>query len=233
MDNRVIFVLGMGRSGTSALTRVIALCGASLPSGLLPAGWSNPTGHWEPTAALELNDRFLAVDGSDWYDVRLPGRIPVDSSRGAEFVARIRTFLAGIDAPGPLVLKDPRITALSPFWFAAARSIGRGVSVVIPVRNPMEVAASLATRDGLSTEHSLALWLKYNLLAEQASRGLPRVFVAYDSLLEDWRKEVGRIARGLGLPLASSAQVDAFLDPDLHRERRPFAASDAPAARST
>jgi hypothetical protein len=170
---------------------------------------------------LDLNDRFLGVDGSDWYDVRMPRKIAVNSARGAEFVGQIRQFLTGIDAPCPLVLKDPRITALTPFWFAAARQIGRGVCVVIPVRHPTEVAASLARRDNLPIEQSDALWLKYNLLAEQASRGLPRVFVAYERLLADWRKEVGRISHGLGLDLVPSAEVDDFLDPELRRERRP------------
>ena len=32
-----LFVLGLGRSGTSALTRVLSLCGAALPAGLLGA----------------------------------------------------------------------------------------------------------------------------------------------------------------------------------------------------
>ena len=41
---RAIMVLGMHRSGTSALTRVISLLGADLPHGLLPPTQTNEAG---------------------------------------------------------------------------------------------------------------------------------------------------------------------------------------------
>jgi hypothetical protein len=60
----LLFVLGMGRSGTSALTRVLSLCGAALPPGMLGADAGNPRGYWEPRAALGINERFLYRHGS-------------------------------------------------------------------------------------------------------------------------------------------------------------------------
>jgi hypothetical protein len=56
---RLIFVLGMGRSGTSAITRVLSFCGGSLPNRPLGANERNPTGHWEPLDVLNLNEAFL------------------------------------------------------------------------------------------------------------------------------------------------------------------------------
>ncbi len=38
----ILFVLGMGRSGTSALTRVLSLCGGTLPAKLVGANAGNP-----------------------------------------------------------------------------------------------------------------------------------------------------------------------------------------------
>ena len=66
-----LFVLGFGRSGTSALTRVLSLCGAALPAGLLGATAQNPRGCWEPRAAIHLNEAILRRHGSSAYDLTL------------------------------------------------------------------------------------------------------------------------------------------------------------------
>jgi len=66
-----LFVLGMGRSGTSALTRVLSLCGAKLPAGMMGADNGNQRGYWEPRAALLLNRAILERHGSAWWDPSL------------------------------------------------------------------------------------------------------------------------------------------------------------------
>jgi hypothetical protein len=219
----VLFVFGMGRSGSSALTRVLSLCGGTLPGALVGATDGNPLGHWEPEGALSLNQDFLSQHGATWFDptLRLQGEVAFTAGQRSLYLGQIRTFLAPF-ATAPLILiKEPRITALSDFWLEAARQLGLSVAVVIPVRHPEEVAASLAKRDQASPELASALWLKYNLLGERESRPYPRVFVEYSSLLRDWRVEVARIAAALSLDLSvrDEAAVDSFLRHDLHRQR--------------
>lgn len=104
----------------------------------------------------------------------------------------------------------------------AAQNERLAVRVVIPVRHPDEVAMSLATRDGLVRGHSDLLWLKNCLLAEHASRGMPRAFVDYPRLVADWRREAQRMSSGLALDfsVADADAIDAFVTPALHRERR-------------
>jgi hypothetical protein len=222
-ERQAIFIFGMGRSGTSALARVLSLCGASLPERLIGANAGNPKGYWEPLDALVLNEDFLSRHGATWYDptLRLQSDLIFDDRDRADYVDRIRTFLESCPGGRPVVLKEPRIAALSDFWFEAARRAGFALNIVIPVRHPAEVAGSLATRDGASLELSSALWLKYNLLAERQSRGLPRVFVEYSNLLSDWRQEVDRISAALSIVLAERDEIaiDAFLSRDLHRSR--------------
>ena len=60
-----ILVVGMHRSGTSALARTISLLGARLPSDLVGPNEGNPHGHWEPQEIVNLNDKMLADAGSD------------------------------------------------------------------------------------------------------------------------------------------------------------------------
>jgi hypothetical protein len=220
----IAFVFGMGRSGTSALARALSLCGGVLDATLLGADDGNPKGYWEPLNALHLNEEFLTRHGSTWFDptLRLQSEVVVDSAERDAYLERIKTFLRGLP-PAPLhIIKEPRITALSDFWFDAAREIGFRLAAAVPVRHPEEVSASLAARYRISPELASALWLKYNLLAERHSRGLPRVFIEYSSLLQDWRAEVSRIEAALSIDLSvrDEAAIDDFLSPDLQRQRR-------------
>ena len=219
----LVFVLGMGRSGTSLLTRVLSLCGASLPDRLFGPAEGNPTGHWEPLAALELNEAFLARFQSSWYDptFRLQDEGAIAGPERESFVGQIYDFLLSCPAASLLVVKEPRITALFEFWRDAATRAGFTVKIAIPIRHPREVAASLAARDGVSPELSDVLWLKYNLLAERNSRSFPRVFVDYPRLVKDWRAEVTRIITSLALPSAQpdEASIGAFVTAELYHQR--------------
>jgi hypothetical protein len=223
MDRQVIFVFGMHRTGSSALARVLALCGASLPESILGPEAGNPTGLWEPAQAVKLNDDFLFQHGATWFDptLRLQSEIVFEEQEREAYVDRIRMFLEASTSKPLLVIKEPRITTLSDFWFEAASRAGLTVKAVISVRHPSEVSASLAVRDRASFELSNALWLKYNLLAERRSRGLPRVFVEYPNLLNDWRHEVARISEALSVDLSNSdgPRIDEFLRKELHRQR--------------
>jgi hypothetical protein len=207
----------MGRSGTSALTRVLSLCGAALPLKTLPADVANPRGYWEPQGALDLNIAFLSRHHSSWYDDDL--ELEIDEEPNG-FIDEIASFLAvGFEPEGPLVIKEPRVSALLPFWLEAAARAGLRSTIVHSFRRPDDVASSLRVRDGLSTAQSYALWMKYNLIAERGGRGLPRVFVAFEDLMSDWRPLVARCAEKLSLPLrvdaAAAAAIDEFLESGL------------------
>lgn len=219
----ILFVLGMGRSGTSAITRVLSLCGAALPEGMLGAMRGNPTGHWESRAAVNLNDKILHRNGGGWYDptLRLEAKDAFDAKERAACIAEIREFFSTLPSAPLVVLKDPKITVLTGLWFEAARSAGFDVATVIALRHPHEVVASLTAPGGVSSELSSALWLKFTLVAERNTRSLPRVVVDYANLLDDWRREVARVSAALDVDLNArdESAIDEFLSPDLHNQR--------------
>lgn len=218
-----LFVLGMGRSGTSALTRVISLCGAALPARLLGADASNPLGLWEPRDAMDINEEILYRRHSGWADPTL--RIHEEGACGPEenetCIKAITRFLATLPAAPLVVIKEPRISLLFDVWFEAARRAGLDVAVVIAVRHPQEVIKSLATRDRASRQLASALWLKYTLLAERQTRGLRRVFVDYANFLNDWRREIARISATLAIDFKAPDEraIEEFLNPGLRREQ--------------
>jgi hypothetical protein len=225
----ILFVLGMPRSGTSALTRVLSLCGATLPAKLLGANSRNLRGYWEPRAALLLNHSILTRNGSSMLDpsLRLQEEGAFDAKEKATCIAEIRAFLNRLPAAPLVIIKDPRITLLSGVWFEAARQAGLDIAAVIAVRHPQEAIASWSAYDRISPELANATWLKYTLLAERYTRGLPRVFVDNANLLDDWRREIKRISTALPIDLNTRDEgaVEEFLTPDLrhHRQSRPVA----------
>jgi len=226
-----VFVLGNGRSGTSALSQVLALCGASLPTDLLGAMSENPRGFFEPRAVIHLNQAILHDHGSSGYDMALePHDAGVfDIDQNGAWIAKVRDYLCGLAAAPVVVIKETKMTAVSRIWFEGARQAGFDVAAVIAVRHPHEVIGSLASRAERqnyvksSPELTCAWWLKYSLLAERDTRDVPRVFIEYSNLLEDWRREVKRISNALAIDLAikDEAAVDEFLTPGLrHHENR-------------
>lgn len=219
----ILFVLGMGRSGTSAITRVLSLCGGTLPAGMRGADAANPRGYWEPRASLLLNRAILERHGSIGCDpsLRLLEEGTFDAEGNAGYIAKIRAFLNTLPAAPLVVIKDLNIVVLSSMWFEAARLAGFDTKAVIAVRHPQEVIASNAAAARTSPELTSALWLKNNLLAERHTRGLPRVFVDYANFLDDWRREIKRISTALAIDLNTRDEgaIEEFLTPDLQRQR--------------
>jgi hypothetical protein len=227
-DRQVIFILGVARSGTSALARVLSLCGCTLPAGLKQANEGNPSGYWESLEIEKLCNEFFLRHETAYADptLRLQGELSFTQQETEHCIGQIRAFLRRCPQGAPLLIKDPRIVVLFDFWMQAARAEEFTIKVIVAVRHPMEVAASLEEWAARATtpaslELRQAMWLKYNLLSERYSRQVPRVFTEYSNLLEDWRLQVARISRALELNLATdaAAAVDAFLTPELHRQR--------------
>lgn len=227
-NGRSILVLGMHRSGTSALTRVLNLLGADLGSELLRPGFSNEKGFWEHRAAYEHNDRLLLGLNRSWDDVRpLPDawlERPIARDIRAQLVDEMRADFA---SSGLWAVKDPRLCRLVPLWSSIVTEIGASPVAVLVIRHPAEVARSLMARNEMSFEHGCLLWAMYMLEAERDTRAMPRCAVTYDQLLGDWSSVAERIRQELGVPLQVSesrvAQVDGYLD----RGERHHRADDA------
>lgn len=233
-----ILILGMHRSGTSALTRVLNLMGAALPKNLVPAGRGNETGHWEPAKLAALNDGMLAEAGSSWNDWRKFDLLALPPERRNHYKEEISRLIGDEYGDAPLfVLKDPRICRIAPLYREVLGEMEIEMRPVIVHRMAVDVAASLATRDGIAPVHTHLVWLRHLLDAELATRGLDREFVSYDHLIADWRSVVSRI--GAFLKIASivgdgdCSAIDAFIAPSLRHHFRPAdtLAEDPPGAK--
>ena len=207
-----VLVLGMHRSGTSALTRVLALHGLALPNRLMDPKPENPRGFWEAPEIAAFNDCLLAGLGRGWDDPRAMPADPAAPNSIEEASALLgRTLPPG----GGFVLKDPRLCRLLPVWLPALKAHGATPRIVLAVRNPLEVAASLATRDAIAFPVAMALWLAHVLDAERGTRGLPRIVVHYDDLLRDWRGAIAPVRRAFALGPPQESDIEDFLTASL------------------
>jgi len=225
---QAILVAGMHRSGTSAVTRVLSIIGCSLPTNLIPASrGDNDRGFWESRSIVDLNDEMLESAGSFWDDWSMIRDEWFASPVAQKFTARASEIVEKeFDGAPLIVLKDPRICRFLPLWTTAVEASGYNPSVVMSLRNPLEVAQSLQKRSHVDLTVSHLMWLRHVLDAELHSRGLPRSVVLYETLMEDWRAWVSKLDEDLGIgfprlsPMAD-VEIDEFLDPGLWRNRSP------------
>jgi hypothetical protein len=223
----VILILGMHRSGTSAVAGAFAKLGAKLPNDLMGAIPSNPRGFFESNAAVALNDRILNSLGTNWRDWRPISRLWFKTSAAQEFKKEIVNILVSDFGDSSLVvLKDPRICRLAPLWRAALTEYGFDVRVIIPFRNPLEVAESLQCRDDIPISLGLLIWLRHAAEAEFNSRDLQRAFLEWGEFITGWRGEVARIEKQLDVVLprvsdSSALEIDEFLCKDLKHHNLP------------
>lgn len=215
----------MHRSGTSVLAQLLGLLGAKLPTRLIGATKDNEYGHFEPVTLNDRNERLLTDLGSNWHDW---SRLDLDAAPRdlmAQYVSDLRSFLANELGNAPLsVLKEPRTCRVLPPLLRALAAEDIAPLAVIPFRNPLEVASSLAARDGISLREGVLLWLRHFLDAERDSRGIRRSFIAYDSLFDDWRGQLRRVGKDLALDWPTSLddaapQIDGAIVRDARHNR--------------
>src|ERR1700731_2068994 len=112
-----ILVLGMHRSGTSALAGALGAMGGQLPKRAAGPRIDNPNGFFEPIEIILTHDRLLAAAGTSWSDFDAIPSEWFGSQEAERFADELEAALRIDYADAPLfVVKDPRICRLVPLW---------------------------------------------------------------------------------------------------------------------
>jgi hypothetical protein len=194
--SEAIIVLGMHRSGTSAVSGTLMRLGGGSPKHLMPSSDGNERGYFESLAFMNFHDQLLESADSIWHDWREFNPEWRRSAVAADFRRRAKELLLEeFEGSALPVLKDPRICRFAPFWFDVLREMEIRPSIVIPVRSPLDVARSLAARHRLSLTHGLLLWLRHVVDAEAQSRDLARSIFTWQEFRDNWRGVCERIAK--------------------------------------
>jgi hypothetical protein len=200
-------VLGMHRSGTSALTGALGALGFGTPARDDRMDWpeSNPE-HWESSSLTVYDDDVLADLGGSWD---APPELPPGWETGASIRSTPRPAAVAAGAfpePGPIVWKDPRLCLLLPYWL---RFLPHPPACVLIWRSPLGVADSLRRRDGMEPAHGIALWERYNRSALGHLVGLDTYLCRYESLVTDPAHELEAVAAWLhALPQFAGAAIE-------------------------
>lgn len=216
-----LIILGMHRSGTSALARVLGLlgCYAGEEGDFPPADEANPRGYWERRDVWAADEELLAALGGSWDAVAELDPARLSAGDRERFESRVRAVVAKLDGQRPWVIKDPRLCLTFPYW---RPFLERPICLLIH-RSPLAVAQSIAARDPIPLPVGAALWERYNLAALAASAGLPRLLVSHRELLADPVGTARRLLAELealgvgGLALPSPEALHGFIDPALDR----------------
>lgn len=204
MNNRhtAICVLGMHRSGTSAVTRGLNLLGAYLGEEkiLMPPLPENPEGFWERMDIYYLQERILSFLDSEWAT---SNPLPANWHKTNEirpFRDELASLIKDNFSSQPVWLwKDPRTCLLLPLWKDVLSELEIGLKILFVIRNPLDVAKSLARRNGFTIGKALGIWLNYTSSALKSCEGCDITFLSFDSFLDDWYTELKKSALVLGL----------------------------------
>jgi glycosyltransferase involved in cell wall biosynthesis len=218
--SKLIVVLGMHRSGTSAITRGLQVFGVGLGDRLMPAiEGNNDKGFWEDIDLNTLNNEMLSVIDSDWHHLAPITVNDLEILRNKGYFLRAAELLRQKVGSTPnFGFKDPRVAKLLPFWKEVFSHCQFDVNYVLAVRHPLSVVKSLAKRDGFDAEKSYLLWLGHVITGLVESKGNKRVLVDYDLMMQSPEHQLNRIAKCFDLTLDPSelqTYKTAFLDQGL------------------
>jgi len=217
-----ILIVGMHRSGTSALTGVINILGAYLGEDISPPAEDNPKGFFENKSIFNLNEYILSKKlNSSWddpHDAVL--RVLVNhESLISELKPLIEYVLESVFGGHPLIaIKDPRICLLLPLYKSALIKLGYDVKYVQSVRDEYKIVKSLIARNGFEEDVCRALIRKYLYHLESAMIKESRVVVKFDHLINNTQSVISKLQHELPFLNYSEdnlIKVNEFLDKSL------------------
>ncbi|GAB4517889.1 MAG: hypothetical protein Tsb0010_02090 [Parvularculaceae bacterium] len=206
--NEALFIIGMHRSGTSALSGSLRFIGYEHGARRMAPQPDNPKGFWEPRLIARLNEELLRDAGGSWRrppDEALFAEAAVSDARKAQ--ARSVWMETYGETRGAIVCKEPRLAFFIDLWREIAAECGRTPKFLFAIRDVRNVAASLKKRNDIPAIEGAALWAAYMFAAlRELPEGAP--IISFARLLEDPAREFVRA----GLPDPSPSQLSKIFD---------------------
>ncbi len=197
----MLIIAGSGRSGTSAVAKLLHAAGISMGHNLIPADAQNPDGYFEDRAVVDANDLILRDAGlTAWFSTASRAQV-IEAAH-----AHAPALRACIAAATP-AWKDPRFSWTLEAWLPHMTAPPR---IIVCVRSPAEVVASTLSYYGLTGEEpQLAvehLWrAQYERLLDViAEYELDATCADYAALHSGDAAAFGALSAFVGFPLDAS-----------------------------
>ena len=238
--SRCVVVMGMHRSGTSALAGALTRLGWDPGSSadLLPPAEDNVKGFFENKNLVEINDRLLGeiirslpvFDGrtlnlgemgfkGEWiFGAWALAVLPHDLRFSNRLLRAMEDFIEGLSmeiARGKRVLlKDPRFSLTYKWW----KEFLPEHKIIVSVRRPESVICSLVKRNGMSPVLASFLWLLYNRSWLNGVINNNFKLVVCEDLVENPRgvlEAIGFFLDGGDVDLQAMDRAVEFIEPEL------------------
>jgi hypothetical protein len=191
-------ICGSGRSGTSAVARVLHEAGLSAGHELIAADEHNVEGYFEERPVVEVNEAiFQTVGLSD--DRAAPTRGQV-----IEAARPLIGYMAAVATDATPTWKDPRFSWTLEAWL---RVFDAKPAIIVCLRSPLEVADSTLRYFGLEDEERRRGIAQYwraqyeRLLDVIETLGLDAIAVEYGDLHREPARSIERLAGFVGRQL--------------------------------
>lgn len=215
---KLIIVLGMHRSGTSAVMNALSCLGVQQGDDLLPPGVDNPKGFFEDRDLNLLNIEMLEFIGKQWFSLSLVEDADVDMLIANGYLDKAAKLISEKTRTATIFgFKDPRVSKLLKFWKLVFARLDYDLNYIFCIRNPLSVAQSLQARNKIPLKKGCWLWLSYNL-AIAAESHTPLIPLDYDQLMESPSEQIDYLSNALGLsvdPMLREEFIGGFLDKNL------------------
>jgi hypothetical protein len=194
-----VFLLAMGRSGTSMLTGLLSYTGLHVGGPLIKPNSGNEKGYFERLDVMRFNEKLLQNQSIAWsgavhqYDVAKAIAFMHDIGRFDSHFQSAFKFMNGSQNT-PWIVKEPRLCITLPTWLPY---LSKPPAVIFTYRHPFDVALSIHTRHHIAFGKALVLWYYYNYNAIQNSRNLCRVITSDKKIINNTVDEIQRILDGL------------------------------------
>ncbi|WP_419759295.1 sulfotransferase family protein [Acidisoma sp.] len=226
---RIVLIMGMHRSGTSMLARLLAAEGLPLGVTLLNRGRrDNVHGYWEQAEIVHIHEALL--DGFDrtWHGPNGRRALPEGWLASGDTHMAKRRLMAIVkreitEADGLWGFKDPRTLCFLPLWREIIAELSLDPVFILAARAPAAVAASLMRRNRLRRDSAEAMWAANTItVLGQVGDELAAV-IDYDDWFTRPDAIAGHLREVLGLPRARAPglvpPIAALIDPNLRHHQ--------------
>lgn len=206
-----VVVLGMHRSGTSAVAGILQMLGVNMGAHQLGPDDFNPKGHFENNIIKILNERLLRRAGGSWSNPPTTQAI----IKAGQTLQRTIEHTIRREQSQMWGMKDPRLVLTFGVYYPYLVN----PRLIVCRRPPAEVARSLKRRNEIPLDEGKRLAETYSqrLNALLHDYRLPHTELEFDDLFTAPDSAISKIVSFLGCTLTEDRKREmlSFIDPDL------------------
>lgn len=202
-DDKAVLILGMHRSGTSALAGSFRDAGLYMGNVLGAPISLNPKGLQEPASIVHMHEDLLRTNGGSWSE-------PPTEIRWGPLHNSVRDlFIESRKDKGTWGFKEPRTLLVFRGWLQVLPNwVGVGI-----FRDPREVALSMQGRNGFDLAKGFEIWKIYNNALLSLHRHFDVPVIEFTADAEQMRSGISRLVAHVGLCSPANPQFYDALVP--------------------